>query len=463
MKRWILGVIIGYCAASLPCHAEEPLTLPKEEFEQMLESYQLVVQDYVDPADRKKLFTEAIRGMLSSLDPHSRYLDKGDLEDLDRAESGKYVGIGVEVDLHNGQILIRGVAENGPADKAGVRAGDSIVAIDGAPLFGLRDDQITSRMRGEPGSVVELTLAKRGSTPLRSVSIARATMQEHSVSVQRLDGNIARIRISEFSGHTAAELIEALRQLDGPGRVEGIVLDLRNNPGGLLPAAVAVAGAFLPQGAVVFSSTGRVPEINSTVTVSPDFFGTAGAADAYDRLPAFAQSIPLAVLVNGSSASAAELVAGALQDHGRGKVIGARTFGKGSIQTVFPLSGESAIKLTIARYYTPNGREVQAHGIVPDVLVTPPVARAGDDILLLREADMANHLPASSAPAPASAATEKADLSQRPVAEDSKTFGSAGDRALQAALAQLRPATPPARMAGPIWRGISAIFRSGNS
>lgn len=456
MKKLILGAVIGYCAAAMPCHAGETLQIPKEEFERMLASYQLVLEDYVDPADRKKLFTEAIRGMMSALDPHSRYLDKDDLEDLERIHSGRYVGIGIGVEMLNGQILVRDVAEDGPADKAGVRAGDSIVAIDGAPLFGLRDSQVAGRVHGEPGSTVELTLARRGNTPLRTVTVERATLKEHTVSVQRLDGDIARIRISEFGGGTVAELIAALRQLDGPLPVKGIVLDLRNNPGGLLPAAVGVAGAFLPQGAVVFKSTGRVPESNSTIAVSPRFFGKPGAADAYDQLPAFAQAIPLAVLVNGSSASAAELVAGALQDHGRGKIIGARTYGKGSIQTVFPLTDDSAIKLTIARYYTPNGREVQAQGIVPDVPVAPAVAKDGDDTLLFREADMANHLPASSAPAGTAPA-------QRPVVEDSKTFGSAGDRALQAAIVQLHPAPPSGQALGAAWRGITAMFRRSGS
>ncbi|GGY56019.1 S41 family peptidase [Pseudoduganella albidiflava] len=456
MKRLILAAVLGYCVATLPCRADEPVQIPKEEFEQMLDTYRLVLEDYVDPADRKKLFTEAIRGMLSALDPHSRYLDKDDLEDLERIHSGQYVGIGIGVEMLNGQILVRDVAEDSPADRAGVRAGDSVVAIDGAPLFGLRDSQVASRVHGEPGTTVELTLARRGDTPLRTVTVARATLREHTVSVQRLDGDIARIRISEFGGGTVAELIAALRQLDGPQPVKGIVLDLRNNPGGLLPAAVGVAGAFLPQGAVVFTSTGRLPESNSTIAVSPRFFGKPGAADAYDQLPAFAQAIPLAVLVNGSSASAAELVAGALQDHGRGKVIGARTYGKGSIQTVLPLTDESAIKLTIARYYTPNGREVQAQGIVPDVQVAPAAAKDGDDTLLFREADMANHLPASSASPDAAPAG-------RPVVEDSKSFGSASDRALQAAMVQLHPAPPSGQALGSAWRGISAMFRRSRS
>jgi carboxyl-terminal processing protease len=463
MKQWILGAMIGYCAASLPCHANEPVQIPKEEFEQMLDSYQLVLNDYVGPADRKKLFTEAIRGMMSALDPHSRYLDKDDLEDLERIHSGRYVGIGIGVEMLNGQILVRDVAEGSPADKAGMRAGDSIVAIDGAPLFGVRDSQVASRVHGEPGTKVELTLAKRGNTPLRTVGMERATLQEQTVKVQHLDGGIVRIRITEFGGSTVAELIAALRQLDGTAPVAapvtGIVLDLRNNPGGLLPAAVAVAGAFLPQGAVVFSSTGRIPESNSTITVSPRFFGKPGAPDAYDQLPAFAQAVPLAVLVNGSSASAAELVAGAIQDHGRGKIIGARTYGKGSIQTVFPLTDDSAIKLTIARYFTPNGREVQAQGIVPDVPIAPPAVKDGDDTLLFREADMANHLPASS-PVPGDEAV------QRTVVEDSKTFGSASDRALQAAIVQLHPAPPSGQAPGSLasaWRGISAMFRRSGS
>ncbi|TWI48605.1 carboxyl-terminal processing protease [Pseudoduganella flava] len=450
MKRWMIGIAMGCCAASMSCRADETVSLPKEEFEQMLESYQLVLQDYVGSADRKKLMTAAIRGMMSSLDPHSRYLDKDDLEDVERINTGRYVGIGVGVELMNGQILIGDVAENGPADKAGIRAGDSIVAIDGAPLFGLRDSQVAHRMHGEPGTTVELTLAKRGKTPLRTVTVTRATLQEHSVSVQRLDGNLARIRISEFASGTPAELFAALRQLDGPRRVDGIVLDLRNNPGGLVPAAVAAAGAFLPQGAVVFSATGRLPASTSKVTVSPRFFGKAGAPDAADQLPAFAQTVPLVVLVNGASASAAELLAGAIQDNGRGKVVGSRTYGKGSIQAVFPLSDESAIKLTVARYFTPNGREVQEHGILPDVPVDPPVAHAGDDNLLFREADMANHLPASTkAPAPVAA--------QRPLAEDSKSFGSSSDRVLQTALAQLHAVPASGQALGSLLRGMRGI------
>lgn len=452
MKHWLPVFMLGCAALSLPCHADEEVTVPTAEFGQMLDSYQHVLSDYVEPADRKKLFTEAIRGMLASLDPHSRYLDKEDLQDIERIQSGRYVGIGVEVEVQHGQILIHAVSEGGPADRAGIRAGDSIVAIDGAPLFGLREQQIGSRMRGEPGSQVELTLAKRGATPLRSVRLARASLDGRTVSVQRLADDIARVRIAEFGGATAGELVESLRQLDAaPRPLKGLVLDLRNNPGGLLPAAVAVAGAFLPEGTVVFSSNGRAVHANSVVTVSPDYFEQAGAADAPARLPAFARTIPLAVLVNGASASAAELVAGALQDHGRAKVVGARTFGKGSIQTLFRLSEDSAIKLTVARYYTPKGHEVQARGIVPDVPVAP-VAAADESVLLLREADMPNHL----APGTRSAAAAPSDRTTRQPAEDSKRFGAPDDRALQAALAQLgAPAPGPA---GALRRGIASLF-----
>jgi carboxyl-terminal processing protease len=452
MKHWMMTMMMAWWAAGQPCLANEQVTVPTAEFGQMLESYQHVLSDYVEPADRKKLFLEAIRGMVGSLDPHSRYLDKADLEDLERIQSGEFVGIGVEVDVHDGQILIHAVSESGPAEQAGIRAGDSIVAIDGAALFGLRASQIGARMRGQPGSTVELTLAKRGSTPLRTVQVTRARMHGRTVSVQRLDGGFARLRITEFGGTTAAELIEALRRLEQGGPVDGIVLDLRNNPGGMLPAAVAVAGAFLPEGAVVFSSTGRAPGATSTVAVSRSHYGQPGSPDAYELLPAFARSVPLAVLVNGASASGAELVAGAIQDHGRGKVVGAPTYGKGSIQTVFRLSEDSAIKLTVARYYTPNGRAVQAQGIVPDIEVAPGVAKPEEQILLLREADVANHLPASAGSAPAPA---------RPVAEDSKAFGTAADRALHAALAQLRPGTEKHDTLSALRRGIGSLLKPG--
>jgi carboxyl-terminal processing protease len=452
MKRWVLYMVMGWSAAIRPCLAEEPVTVPTAEFAQLLESYQHVLSAYVEPADGKKLFTEAIRGMVASLDPHSRYLDKDDLDDLERIQSGRYVGIGVEVEPHNGQILIHAVSENGPADRAGIRPGDSIIAIDGAPLFGLREGQIGSRMRGAPGSRVEVTLARRGATPLRTLRIVRASLQGSTVSVQRLAGDIARIRISEFGGATAAELLETLRQLDGARQPKGLVLDLRNNPGGLLAAAVATAGAFLPEGAVVFSSAGRAPDTSSTVTVP---WAQAGEEES-SRLPPFARTVPLVVLVNAASASGAELVAGALQDHGRGKVVGARTYGKGSIQTVFRLSEESAIKLTIARYFTPKGHEVQARGITPDVAVAP--APGGDEIPLLREADMVNHLAPDTVADAANVPTPPTPA-ERPVAEDSRSFGGPADRALQTALARLRGPSTSGHAAAAIRRGIAGMFK----
>lgn len=458
MRRWTLGLVMTGTLLGQPCWSGEPVELPREQFKQMLDSYQYVVSNYVDSADQRKLFTEATRGMLASLDPHSAYLDKEDLDDLERMRTGHYVGIGVQVEIRHGEILIVGVSEDSPADKAGIKGGDSIVAIDGAPLFGQRDGQIRRRMGGLPGSTVELTLARRGKTALRTVTVERADFHSRTVSVQGQAEGIARIRISEFGGTTVSELRAALKQLDnqrlGNGTpLKGLILDLRNNPGGMLPAAVGVAGVFLPEGKVVFSSAGRAAGTVATVVVPKSYVEQPGAADEYAQLPQFAQTVPLVVLINGASASASELVAGAIQDHRRGILVGAPTFGKGSIQTIIPLSDESALKLTIARYFTPNGREVQAKGIAPDIVVAPPALP--DQPELLRESDMVNHLPGSSAP----------DGSARPtrsVAEDSKQFGTPADRALQVALDQLQPApaAAPAAQLSLVRRRLNALLRA---
>lgn len=453
MQRWTLGLVMMGSLLGQPCLAGEPVEIPREQFKQMLDSYQYVMSNYVEPADQKKLFIAATRGMLASLDPHSAYLDKDDLDDLERMRTGQYVGIGVQVEVHHGEILIVGVSEDSPADKAGLQSGDSIVAIDGAALFGLRDGQIRRRMRGVPGSTLELTLARRGKTALRTVAVARAQFQGPTVTVQRQQDDIARIRIVEFGGTTVSELVAALRQLDQGTPLKGLILDLRNNPGGMLPSAVGVAGAFMPVGTVVFSAAGRADGASATVSVPHTFIEQAGAPNAFAQLPTFARTVPLVVLVNGASASAAELVAGAIQDHGRGKVVGTSTFGKGSIQTIIHLSDDSALKLTVARYFTPNGHEVQAQGIAPDVVVAPSGA-PGDEPGLLREVDMVNHLASTTAP-------DDGAVHKRPMAEDSKQFGTAADRALKVALAQFAPAPAPAPapQLSLIRRSLNALLR----
>jgi carboxyl-terminal processing protease len=325
-------------------------------------------------------------------------------------------------------LRVVSAADGTPAERAGIRPGDVIVAVDGAPVAGLSNEEVARRMHGAPGTVVAVGLARRDK--VETLRITRAALHNDTVRVRMAAPGLAWIRVSEFGGATAADLAAALKTLDGKDPPRGLILDLRNDPGGLVSAGVAVAGAFLQPGTVLFSARGREPGANATVTVDERFYRYADEPDVLAGLPAWTRTVPLTVLVNGSSASAAELVTGALQDQRRATVIGTRTFGKGSIQSVIPLDEDSGIKFTVARYFTPNGHEIQARGVTPDVVVAPAVA--ADDDLLLREADLAGHLPATQPP------ETPADAKREPL-QSASTFGTRDDKALQTAVALLTP------------------------
>lgn len=429
-----LAAAICLCCASAAQADSTSVTVPGDEFEQLLAAYTLVKSQYVEPADERKLLQSAIDGMLASLDPHSQYLDKDALAELEKDRLGEYVGIGVEVEVADGRMQVVGLAENGPAALAGVEPGDTIVAVNGEAVQGLGAPEVARRMRGVPGTALSLGLLRAGKGAVRTLDVTRAALRAETVRTRMAAPGVAWIRISSFEGRTAADLAAALAALDGAGAPRGIVLDLRNDPGGLVSAAVGAAGAFLPSGTVLFSARGRMAGADSTVTVDPRYYRAAGEPDVLAALPAWTRNVPLAVLVNGASASSAELVAGALQDNGRATVIGTQTFGKGSIQTVFPLSDESAVKMTVARYFTPKGREIQARGITPDVVVAPAAGKGGIEGLVLREADLAHHLPAS---LPVQGA--EAVSAPRAVAESTRSFGTAEDKALAAAVGMLAP------------------------
>jgi carboxyl-terminal processing protease len=422
-------------ASSLPAPSQAPantVALPQAEVEKLLAAYALIKRNYVGQADDKKLFDGAIAGMLASLDAHSRYMNDDDMRDLDREHAGKYVGIGIAVELDHDKMRVISAGDDSPAARAGIQAGDVIASIDGVALSGLTNADAARRMHGAPCTVATVGVSHNGK--LRTLRIARAAMHDTTVATRMAAPGLAWIRISEFGGATGADLAAALKKLDGHGTGQaaprGLILDLRNDPGGLVPAAVSVAGAFLPPDTVLFSARGNAPGANATVTVNPRYYQQENEADVLAGLPAWTRTVPLTVLVNGASASAAELVTGALQDARRATVVGGQTFGKGSIQSVIPL-GDDGIKFTVARYFTPKGREIQAHGIAPDVVVTP--AAAADEDLLLREADLANHLPPSNGtPAP---------VARAPV-ESARLFGTREDKALQKAVALLAPALP---------------------
>ncbi|MBB6134709.1 carboxyl-terminal processing protease [Massilia aurea] len=439
MKRrhaTILCLLFPLVAAST-CRAGEPVVVPAAEFQALLSAYALVKTRYVEAPDDKKLLEGAIAGMLASLDPHSGFLDKDELDAVRKDEAGEYTGIGISVDFAAADMVVTAVTADSPAYLAGIEPGDTIASIDGATLSGMRLPEIARRMRGVPGSALDIGYRRGGSGAVRTARLHRAALLAQTVTARAMPNGIAWIQVSAFEGRTAHDLVAALKTLDPSGAPRGIVLDVRNDPGGLVSAAVGVAGAFLPPGTPLFSARGRAtaadPDSAATVTVDPRFYQRPDEPDVLADLPAWARTVPLAVLVNGASASSAELLAGALQDHGRATVLGSRTFGKGSIQSIFPLTGDSAVKLTVARYFTPNGHEIQARGITPDVIVAQDRAQAGARGLALREEDLAQHLTAILP------VQDDAPPATRAGVESTRMFGTRDDKVLAAAVSLLGP------------------------
>ena len=430
------------------CRAGEPVVVPTAGFQALLVAYALVKTRYVDAPDDKKLLDGAIAGMLASLDPHSSFLDKDALDEVRKDDAGEYTGIGISVDFAAADMLVTAVTADSPAYVAGIEPGDTVATIDGATIAGMRLPDIAQRMRGVPGSALEIGVRRSGSGAVRTVKLHRAALLAQTVRLRPMANGIAWIHVTAFEGRTAQDLVAALKTLEASGAPRGIVLDVRNDPGGLVSAAVGVAGAFLLPGTPLFSARGRATDADAaaqaTVTVDPRFYQRANEPDVLVDLPAWARTVPLAVLVNGASASSAELLAGAVQDHRRATVLGARTFGKGSIQSIFPLTADSAVKLTVARYFTPNGHEIQARGITPDVIVAPDGTQDGAAGLALREEDLAQHL-AAILPAP-----DDAPPATRAGVESTRMFGTRDDMALAAAVRLLEPEPGQASRVGSV-------------
>ena len=352
--------------------------LPLDELRTFAEVLDRVKAAYVEPVDDKTLLENAIKGMLSNLDPHSAYLDPEEFAELQESTSGEFGGLGIEVGTEDGFIKVVSPIDDTPAAAAGIQPGDLIVQIDGKPTKGQSMNEAVDSMRGKPGSSITLTIVRGGGRPF-DVSLKRAIIKVKSVKTQLLEPNYGYLRITQFQVNTGDEVVKALAQLkkDNKGKLKGLVLDLRNNPGGVLQSAVEVADAFLTKGLIVYTK-GRIA--NSELRFSAD------PADPSDK-------VPLVVLINGGSASAAEIVAGALQDQKRAILMGTDSFGKGSVQTVLPLNNDRALKLTTALYYTPNGRSIQAQGIVPDIEVErAKVTREQSDFEGFKEADLQGHL-----------------------------------------------------------------------
>ncbi len=391
----VAGISLSIHFAAMADKEDVVTPLPVEEMRAFTEVFGQIKHSYVEPVSDKKLFTEAIKGMLAGLDPHSAYLDADAFKDLQVGTQGEFGGLGIEVGMEDGLIKVISPIEDTPAYVAGVKAGDLILKLDDSLVKGMSLSDAVKRMRGKPGSKIVLTILRKNEHKPLLITVARAVIKVQSVKAKLLDSGYAFVRITQFQEHTGENLATALDKLvkENKGDLKGMVLDLRNDPGGLLDGAVAVSAAFLARNALVVYTEGRTEDAKMSLTASPEFYLRSGNKNDYETIiPASIKSVPLVVLVNGGSASASEIVAGALQDHKRGVIMGTQTFGKGSVQTVLPLGNNTAIKLTTARYYTPSGRSIQAKGIVPDILVEDPSSTDGDNILQLRESDLAKHL-----------------------------------------------------------------------
>ncbi|AXQ27417.1 S41 family peptidase [Solimonas sp. K1W22B-7] len=335
--------------------AAKPEPLPFRDLQTFVEILNRVKSDYVEPVDDKTLLENAVRGMLAGLDPHSAYLDEKEFKDINISTTGKFGGLGIEVQMQNGFVRVVSPIDDTPAFKAGIQPGDLIIKIDEVSVKGLSLAEAVEKMRGDPGTKVTLTIAREGANAPVIVDLTRAEIKVASVKSKLLESGMGYIRISSFTTETGGALEREMAKLkkDNEGELKGLVLDLRNNPGGVLDAAVKVSDAFLEKGPVV-SIKGR----------------ELASAREFDARPGdLINGAPIVVMINGGSASASEIVAGALQDQKRAVVVGSKSFGKGSVQTIMPLQSDAAIKLTTARYYTPNGRSIQGEGIEPDIVI----------------------------------------------------------------------------------------------
>ena len=349
--------------------------LPLNELRTFAEVFERIRAAYVEPVDDATLLDNAVRGMLEGLDPHSAYLTPEDYTGLQDTTEGQFGGLGIEVGQEDGFLKVVSPIDDTPAAEAGIEAGDLIVKIDDQPVKGISIMDAVEKMRGEPGTSVTLTVIRDDGRPFE-VELERAVVKVASVRTEPLDPGYAYMRVTQFQVNTGDEVRRELEKLNADGKLKGLVLDLRNNPGGVLQAAVEVADSFLESGLIVYTQ-GRLS--NSELRFS---------ATSNDP----SKGVPMVVLINGGSASASEIVAGALQDHGRAVVMGTDTFGKGSVQTVLPLNNDRALKLTTALYYTPDGRSIQAQGIEPDIQVEQAKLTREEVEMGVREADLAGHL-----------------------------------------------------------------------
>jgi len=390
----ILGLMLSLNYSALAEKATKP-DLPLDDLRAFAEVFGKIKNDYVDTVEDKKLISEAINGMLVGLDPHSSYLDADAFKDLQAGTQGEFGGLGIEVGMEDGFVKVVSPIEDTPAHRAGIKSGDLIIKLDETQVKGMSLNDAVKRMRGKPDTSIKLTVLRKDQPNPIEITIVRAVIKTKSVKPKLIEPGYAFVRVTQFQEHTGEDLAKALKALseENKGNLKGLVLDMRNNPGGLLNGAVGVSAAFLPKGELVVYTEGRAEDAKMRLTANAEHYVRGGVKADYLRdLPVDFKNVPMVILVNGGSASASEIVAGALQDHKRAIVMGTQTFGKGSVQTILPMNNGTAIKLTTARYYTPNGRSIQATGIVPDIQVEEAQVSAANSGNNLRESDLSRHL-----------------------------------------------------------------------
>jgi carboxyl-terminal processing protease len=449
---WVaVGVVAGaLTTVSLQTVARGTLApLPLEELQQLAAVFGMIKSDYVEPVDEKKMITDAISGMVSSLDPHSQYFDKKSFKEFKEGTAGRFVGVGIEITQEDGLVKVVSPIEGSPAFRAGLKTNDLITKIDDTAVKGLTLNEAVKRMRGEPKTAVILTIFRKEENRSFPVTIIREEIKQQSVRAKVVEPGYGWVRISQFQERTVDDFVKKIDEIykQDPS-IKGMVLDLRNDPGGLLNAAVAVSAAFLPDNVTVVSTNGQTPESRQVFRATVRDYLSRSGPDPLRILPAGLKSVPLVVLVNEGSASASEIVAGALQDHKRATIMGSQTFGKGSVQTFRPLGPDTGLKITTSRYYTPNGKSIQAKGILPDVMVDETEEGSPYAVLRTREADLEKHLTSGQGEEVKDPAREKAredalkrleEESRKPVAERRPPeFGSEKDFQLAQAINQLK-------------------------
>ena len=386
----ILGLMLSLTYSAVAEKMAKP-QLPLEDLRAFAEVFGKIKSDYVESVEDKKLISEAISGMLTGLDPHSTYMDVDAFKDMQASTQGEFGGLGIEVGMEDGLVKVVSPIEDSPAYAAGIKSGDLIMKLDEKLVKGMSLNDAVKIMRGKPETSIKLTILRKNEAKPLLVTLIRAIIKNKSVKYKMTEPGYAYARVTQFQEHTGEDLAKAIKAMadENKGPFKGFVLDLRNDPGGLLNGAVGVAAAFLPKDTLVVYTEGRAPDSKMNLTVSPENYARGGIANDYMRdIPADLKTVPMVVLINAGSASASEIVAGALQDHKRATLIGVRTFGKGSVQTIMPMNNGAAIKLTTARYFTPKGRSIQAKGIEPDYYVEDGTDQSNN----IHEADLSRHL-----------------------------------------------------------------------